>query len=250
MADIIEVNIMSDDSVEMQVGAGGSVEMQVGAGGGTPAKWDEWNAETRYNPLNCVGYDGSSYICLKANSGRDPEADVTLGNGVKGEHWMLIAKRGQDGEGKKGDKGEPFEYKDFTQEQLEALVITPEFSVGEVETLEPGSEATLEITGTKTKPVLKMGLPAGRDGADGYGGAVVNGNVLSLTPADDAGGKLEPATTEKLGGIIVGDNLKVTEEGRLSVDTATEPEADNTKPITAAAVQASIGNIEVLLQTI
>lgn len=157
-------------------------------------------------------------------------------------------------------KGDPFRYEDFTEEQLKKLQgpagETPVFSVGTVETLKPGSEATATMGGTATKPVLNLGIPAGRDGADGYGGAVVSGKVLKLTsPAEGGGGTggggtLTPATTEKLGGIIVGDNLKVEESGRLSVDTATEPEADNTKPITAAAVQASIGNIEVLLQTI
>lgn len=61
---------------------------------------------------------------------------------------------------------------------------------------------------------------------------------------------LNPATEERLGGIIVGDDLLVTESGRLSVDKATSMYEDNTKPITAAAVYAEIGNIDALLQTI
>lgn len=56
-----------------------------------------------------------------------------------------------------------------------------------------------------------------------------------------------PATTEKLGLIKVGENLKITEDGVLSVDTADAVEQDNTKPITSAAVHVEIGNIEVLL---
>lgn len=48
---------------------------------------------------------------------------------------------------------------------------------------------------------------------------------------------------------IIGDGLKL--EGRtLSVDTATEVEQDNTKPITSAAVYTTVGNIEALLKTI
>lgn len=48
---------------------------------------------------------------------------------------------------------------------------------------------------------------------------------------------------------IIGDGLKL--EGRtLSVDTATEVEQDNTKPITSAAVYTTVGNIEALLETI
>lgn len=38
--------------------------------------------------------------------------------------------------------------------------------------------------------------------------------------------------------------------GVLSVNTATEPEQDNTLPITAAAVQTTVGNIEILLKLI
>lgn len=190
MADIIEVNILNDASVEMQLGAGGSV----------PAKWDEWNAETRYNPLNCVGYDGSSYICLKANSGRDPEADVVLGNGVKGEYWLLIAKegapftydmftpeqlealRGPQGlqgvpgkDGQTGPQGEPFTYDDFTPEQLEALR-GPEGPAGQ-----DGKDGD-------TGPAGKDGQPgaAGSPGADGVSpvvsvSAIAGGHRVTIT---------------------------------------------------------------------
>ena len=61
---------------------------------------------------------------------------------------------------------------------------------------------------------------------------------------------LPPATVTTLGGVIVGQNLLVTEEGILSVDTANDAEEDNTRPITAAAVYSEIGNINVLLATI
>ena len=63
-------------------------------------------------------------------------------------------------------------------------------------------------------------------------------------------GTLVPATTDTLGGIIVGDDLSITEEGRLSVIKATAVEQDNTRPITAAAVYTEVGNINALLQTI
>ena len=61
---------------------------------------------------------------------------------------------------------------------------------------------------------------------------------------------LPPATTSTLGGIIVGDDLLITPEGRLSVDKATSVEGDNTRPITAAAVYTEVGNINALLATI
>ena len=57
------------------------------------------------------------------------------------------------------------------------------------------------------------------------------------------------ATESTLGGIKVGENLKVA-GGVLSVDTADEVEQDNTKPITSAAVHVEVGNIEVLLKAL
>lgn len=63
-------------------------------------------------------------------------------------------------------------------------------------------------------------------------------------------GGVNPATVEKLGLIKVGENLKITKDGVLSVDTADAAEQDNTRPITAAAVHAEVGNIEILLKTI
>lgn len=62
--------------------------------------------------------------------------------------------------------------------------------------------------------------------------------------------EVDIATETRLGVIMVGENLKITQEGVLSVDTATTVSADNTKPITAAAVHTEIGNIDALLQTI
>lgn len=73
----------------------------------------------------------------------------------------------------------------------------------------------------------------------------VYAQIMELLSNIADGGK--PATTERLGVVQIGENLKITEEGVLSVDTATEVEQDNTKPITSAAVHTEIGNIEVLL---
>lgn len=76
----------------------------------------------------------------------------------------------------------------------------------------------------------------------------VYAQILELLNNIADGGK--PATTERLGVVQIGENLKITEEGVLSVDTATQVEQDNTKPITSAAVHTEIGNIDVLLKTI
>lgn len=50
--------------------------------------------------------------------------------------------------------------------------------------------------------------------------------------------------------LTLGHALIWDAEGRLAVDVADEPEADNTRPITSAAVQTALGNIDVLLKTI
>ena len=58
------------------------------------------------------------------------------------------------------------------------------------------------------------------------------------------------ATTSTLGSIIVGENLKITPEGVLSVDMAGDISEDNTRPISSAKVYTEIGNINALLETI
>ena len=58
---------------------------------------------------------------------------------------------------------------------------------------------------------------------------------------------ITPATADKLGVVKIGDNLKITEDGVLSVDTAEAVEQDNTKPVTSAAVYTAKSNIEALL---
>ncbi|MBQ2768104.1 MAG: hypothetical protein IJF49_08535, partial [Clostridia bacterium] len=65
-----------------------------------------------------------------------------------------------------------------------------------------------------------------------------------VTPQFVGGGDV-PIMSETVAGIAkVGDNLKIDDAGRLSVDTADTVEGDNTRPITAAAVYATVGNIE------
>lgn len=70
--------------------------------------------------------------------------------------------------------------------------VTPEFSIGEVETLPAGSEATATITGTKENPVLNLGIPKGDKGDDGTGGsadipsALPNPHKLTFTGAVNA----------------------------------------------------------------
>ena len=51
-------------------------------------------------------------------------------------------------------------------------------------------------------------------------------------------------------GFSLGHALMWDKQGRLAVQVADAAEADNTLPITAAAVHTELGNIEILLQTI
>ena len=46
------------------------------------------------------------------------------------------------------------------------------------------------------------------------------------------------------------DETLTLKDGILSVNTAKEPDPDNTLPITSAAVANTVGNIETLLKTI
>ena len=46
------------------------------------------------------------------------------------------------------------------------------------------------------------------------------------------------------------NTLSFDENGVLSVNTAKKVEADNTLPVTSAAVNATVGNIEIILATI
>jgi len=72
----------------------------------------------------------------------------------------------------------------------------------------------------------------------------------SLSLPSGGGGPLRPATRDRLGGIIVGEDLDITETGVLSVLKANIVEEDNTRPITAAAVYTEVGNINALLELI
>ena len=61
---------------------------------------------------------------------------------------------------------------------------------------------------------------------------------------------IPPMSADVLGGAKLGENLKMSEDGHLSVDTADTAAGDNTRPITSAAVNTIVGNIETLLETI
>ena len=74
-------------------------------------------------------------------------------------------------------------------------------------------------------------------------------NIGVISGGGGSGGTLPVASATTLGGIKVGNSLKIA-NGVLSVDTATAVQQDNTKPVTSGAVHTEIGNIEALLEKI
>ena len=229
---ILEVNIRTKKRVEAQAGGRDT----------TPAKWrGEWQTEETYLTLQKVSREGSSYVCIKSCVGVDPAEDV--GEGAEGTYWILIAKRGDD-----------FTYDDFTPEQLEALKgKNGDSSKVTLEDVTSGGRTGVAVTVTNTSgdgnrtefetKYIYNGTngttPAkGKDyWTDNDKQEIVN-DVLEQMPEDG----VNFTTDETL-------NLD-PETGVLSVNTADKPEADNTLPITSAAVYATVGNIEALLATI
>ena len=90
---------------------------------------------------------------------------------------------------------------------------------------------------------------------DVYTITMTDGSSYTFTVTNGSGGggggsADVPIASETVAGIVrVGENLKIDENGVLSVDTATAVEEDNTRPVTSAAVQTTVGNIEILLKT-
>ena len=82
-------------------------------------------------------------------------------------------------------------------------------------------------------------------------GATV-GQIAKITAVDENG---KPTAWEAVdmpsGGVqFTTDETLSLKDGVLSVNTAQEPEPDNTLPITSSAVHTTVGNIEIILQTI
>ena len=88
---------------------------------------------------------------------------------------------------------------------------------------------------------------------DVYTIALTDGSSYEFTVTNGSGGSGAdvPIASETVAGIVrVGENLRISADGTLSVDTAAAVEQDNTRPITAAAVYTEVGNINALLETI
>lgn len=125
-------------------------------------------------------------------------------------------------------------------------------------TITRGSEVqTLDIMdGVDGVGIAGIEKTATIDNVDEYTITMTDGSSYTFTVTNGSGGgggggADVPIASETVAGIVrVGENLKISADGVLSVDTATAVEGDNTRPITSAAVQTTVGNIEILLKTI
>lgn len=146
-----------------------------------------------YSKYDVVTHLGSSYVSMIDNNSDEPELS---------ENWHYLAKR--------GEKGDPFEYSDFTTEQLESLKgpkgdpgeqgqkgdpgeqglqgepgepgiqgekgeqgepgKSATITIGETVTLEPGEQANVENVGNENAAILKFSLPKGEKGDKGEQG--------------------------------------------------------------------------------
>ncbi len=82
--------------------------------------------------------------------------------------------------------------------------VTPELSIGTVETLEAGSKATASISGTAEKPVLNLGIPRGETGNSSSPNVTLDTTLTKAGEAADAAATGARLTAlEQLGGITI-----------------------------------------------
>ena len=72
--------------------------------------------------------------------------------------------------------------------------VTPDFSIGAVETLAPGEQATATITGTEEDPVLNLSIPQGAKGDKGDPGEVSLETLAKVMVSDTASGTIASFT--------------------------------------------------------
>lgn len=177
----------------------------------------DYNAGTTYYALDIVGHEGGSYLAMKEVTGIEPSNDQV--------NWMQLSGPGLPGD--QGPQGEPGAAAGFgtvtatadnTSSETPSVDVqasgpdtaknfafafsglkgnpgeTPDITIETVTTLEPGQDATAEITGTTPDLVLSLGLPKGQPGTsvsriqrtDGTGAAGTTDTYTMYNSNDDA----------------------------------------------------------------
>lgn len=142
--------------------------------------------------LDLVAYKASKNIAVSALSGVESmTVDGQTLNITTKDGTLLPMTFPTPKDGEKGDKGDPGAagkssydiavdngFIGTETEWLESLKatdgkdgVTPNLTIGTVETLPSGSDATASITGDKENPVLNLGIPKGADGSGESGGS-------------------------------------------------------------------------------
>lgn len=100
------------------------------------------------------------------------------------------------------------------QQKLENGDFVPSMTIGEVTTLDSGSNATASITGTSEDPVLNLGIPKGPQGPKGNDGTVtlpiVVENATDILKLSVSGETANLISMPELGLLKIGDNNIVT----------------------------------------
>lgn len=147
---------------------------------------------------------------------------------------------------------------------------TPNISIGTVDTLESGSDATASITGTSASPVLNLGIPkgtTGTPGADGFSPTIVeNENNDDSTYKLDITTKTGKLTTPNLKGTDgsgtggTSDYNSLTNQPQIAgvtlagnktlSDLGIQPSSDNTLSTTDKTVTGAINELYSMITTI
>ena len=103
-----------------------------------------------------------------------------------------VGPAGKDGaQGPKGDTGEQ-----GPQGPKGDTGATPNIQIGDVQTLEPGQQATASMTGTPENPLLNLGIPKGEKGDPGEGSEAEPYELPIMSDTQLGGGKAVEKTDE------------------------------------------------------
>lgn len=247
--DIIEAILTRIDELEKN-GGGGSVtpgkdgrevELQ---NSGTAIQWryvgeEEWKDLVQLSELR--GKDGDP-----GEKGDPGQNGITPtigenGNWFLGEEDTGKPSRGETGpagsQGEQGPQGET-----GPQGPAGTTGVTPNIQIGEVTTLEPGTQATASITGTTEEPKLNLGIPKGEKGETG-GGSGGSDYVLPIMTQDTLGGGKAVTKTNETVPVAVDP-----ETGQLYVPEQSgsgESIEQNWKLITNVTIEEEVEGFEV-----